>query len=128
MTTPRWVGLGAIVAIHDRQISRHGGTPGMRDRSLLEAGAARPLNRHAYGEADLAVLAAAYAFGIAEAHAFVDGNRRTAFVTGVAFLRINGVKRTFDQVEIVRMMEGLADGSVGEDAFAAWLLGEGMPL
>ncbi|MBM2577129.1 type II toxin-antitoxin system death-on-curing family toxin [Jannaschia sp. Os4] len=125
MTGPRWIPLRAIVAIHDRQIARHGGTPGMRDQTLLEAGVARPMNRHAYGEADLPVLAAAYAFGIAKAHAFVDGNKRSAFVTAATFLRINGTERTFDQAEIVRMMEGLADGSVGEDAFADWLRGQG---
>ena len=121
MSVPRWVGLRAIVAIHDRQIARHGGTAGMRDRGLLEAGAARPLNRHAYGERDLARLGAAYAFGIAKAHAFIDGNKRTAFVAAATFLRVNGVARTFDQVEVVRMSEGLAEDTVDEVAFAAWL-------
>ncbi|MEM8851609.1 MAG: type II toxin-antitoxin system death-on-curing family toxin [Pseudomonadota bacterium] len=124
MTEPRWIPLPVVRAIHDRQIARHGGAAGMRDRSLLEGALARPVNRFGYGETDLTVLAAAYAFGIAKAHAFVDGNKRTAFVTAVTFLRANGSKPTFDQVEIVRMMEGLASGRINEGRFKDWLCQE----
>ncbi|WP_103174604.1 type II toxin-antitoxin system death-on-curing family toxin [Paracoccus sp. SY] len=121
MTGPVWVPLAAVIAIHDRQIARHGGAPGMRDRSLLEAGCARPLNQAAYGTPTLPELAAAYAYGIAKAHAFVDGNKRTAFVTAVTFLRLNGLGFRPDPVHGVRMMEDLASGDVTEAAFAAWL-------
>lgn len=121
MSDPRWASIPGIVAIHDRQISRHGGTPGMRDRGLLEAGCARPLNRHAYGMTDLFQLAAAYAFGIAKAHAFVDGNKRTAFVSAVAFLRMNGHAFRADQADIVRRMDDLASDRMTEGAFAEWL-------
>ena len=78
MTGPIWVPLAAVIAIHDRQIARHGGAPGMRDCSLLEAGCARPLNQAACGTPTLPELAAAYAYGIAKAYAFVDGNKRSA--------------------------------------------------
>ena len=121
MTGPIWVPLAAIIAIHDRQISRHGGAAGMRDRSLLEAGCARPLNQAAYGTPSLPELAAAYAYGIAKAHAFVDGNKRTAFVTALTFLRLNGLGFRPDAVQGVRMMEDLASGDGTEAAFAAWL-------
>ena len=121
MSEPVWVPLTAVIAIHDRQIARHGGAPGMRDRTLIESAIARPMNRAAYGEDDLAVLATAYAFGIAKAHAFVDGNKRTAFVTALTFLRLNGQAFRPEPAEGVRMMEDLASGEVDEDAFAEWL-------
>lgn len=121
MTSSIWVPLAAVIAIHDRQIARHGGAPGMRDRSLLEAGCARPLNHAAYGTPTLPELAAAYAYGIAKGHAFVDGNKRTAFVTALTFLRLNGLGFRPDPVEGVRMMEDLASNDVTEAAFAAWL-------
>ena len=119
--TPIWVPLPAVIIIHDRQISRHGGASGIRDRALLEGGLTRPLNRHGFGEVDLHVLAANYAFGIAKAHAFVDGNKRTAFVTAVTFLALNGVGFQAPPLEVVRNMEDLASGEVSEDGFAAWL-------
>lgn len=128
MSAPLWVPLAAVIAVHDRQIARHGGRPGLRDRALLEMGCARPLNRAARGETGLAELAAAYAFGIAKAHAFVDGNKRTALVTALTFLRLNGYGFRPDPLEGVRMMEGLAAGDVVEDAFAAWLAENMQPL
>jgi death on curing protein len=128
VTAPVWVPLRAVISFHDRQIARHGGAPGMRDISLLEAACARPLNRAAYGESDLHVLAAAYAFGIAKAHAFVDGNKRTAFVTTLTFLRLNGLQMRPDPVAGVRMMEDLAAGEVTEAIFAQWLGRETKPV
>jgi death-on-curing protein len=125
---PVWVPIRAVVAIHDRQIARHGGRPGLRDMALLEAGCARALNLHAYGQPSLAEIAAAYAFGIDKAHAFVDGNKRTAFVTAATFLRLNGRSFRPDPVEGVRMMEALASGAITEAAFAAWLADGMRPL
>jgi death-on-curing protein len=126
--TPVWVPLPAVLSFHDRQIARHGGAPGMRDTTLLEAACARPVNRAAYGDVDLHTLAAAYAFGIAKAHAFIDGNKRTALVTTLTFLRLNGLSMRPDPAEGVRMMEDLAAGEVAEDAFAEWLRGQTRPL
>ena len=80
MTEPIWVPLAAVLAVHDRQISRHGGASGIRDRALLEMGCARAMNLAVYAEPTLAEIAAAYAFGISKAHAFVDGNKRTALL------------------------------------------------
>ena len=128
MSGPVWAPISGVVTVHDRQISRHGGTPGIRDFGLLEMGCARPLNRHAYGTTDLFELAAAYAFGIAKAHAFVDGNKRTAFVTAIGFLRMNGQAFRAAQTEIVRQMEDLASGALSEEGFADWLREGAAPL
>ena len=121
MTQWVWVPLAALYVVHDRQISRHGGAPGTRDPALLEAACARPVNQAAYGDPDVFALAAAYAFGIAKAHAFVDGNKRTAFVAAFTFLRLNGITVRPDPGTGVRMMEDLASSQITEDAFAAWL-------
>jgi len=121
MTGPAWVPIEVVFVVHDRQIVRHGGTPGMRDKALIEMGCARPLNLWAYGKPDTCDLAAAYAFGITKAHGFIDGNKRTALVMALTFLRMNGVTFVPDQVAAVRMMEGLADNTVPEAEFARWL-------
>lgn len=121
MTDPIWVPMQALIVVHDRQISRHGGAPGTRDLALLEMGCARAMNLWAYEQAPLHEIAAAYAFGVAKAHAFIDGNKRTAFVAAVTFLRLNGHVFRPDPVEGVRMMEDLAAGEVSEDAFGDWV-------
>lgn len=116
-----WVPLRALSVIHDRQISRHGGASGTRDPALLEMGCARAMNLAAYSQPDVFDIAAAYAFGIAKAHAFVDGNKRTAFVACFTFLRLNGCNLRPEPKEGVRMMEDLASGVVTETSFASWL-------
>ena len=121
MTALVWVPLQAVLIIHDRQIARHGGASGIRDLTLLEAAMERPRNKVGYGGADLQTLAAAYAFGIAKAHAFVDGNKRTAFVTAATFLRLNGFGLRPDPLDGVTAMEDLAAGTLSEDTFAGWL-------
>ena len=118
-----WVPLPALHIIHDRQIARHGGASGTRDPALLEMGCARALNRAVYEDADLFDIAAAYAYGIAKAHAFVDGNKRTAFVAAFTFLRLNGVFVRPDPGMGVRQMEDLASGDLTEEAFADWVRG-----
>ena len=123
-----WVPLAVITIIHDRQIARHGGASGLRDGGLLEIGAARAINRATYADAGLAEIAAAYAFGIAKAHAFVDGNKRTGFVAALTFLRLNGFAFRPDPVEGVRMMEALASGEIGEARFADWLAAGMTPI
>jgi len=128
MTEPTWVPLAAILAIHDRQIARHGGASGIRDRALLEMGCARAMNLAAYSDAGLAEISAAYAYGISKAHAFVDGNKRTAFVTALTFLRLNGYSFPPPPVEGVRIIEDLASGQVSEEDFARWLSSQMKPM
>ena len=121
MTEPVWVPARAVYIIHDRQIARHGGASGLRDEGLLQGALQRPINKWQYENTDTFGCAAAYAFGIAKAHAFVDGNKRTAFVTSVTFLRLNGWHFVTDPAEGVTFMEELASGAVSEESFRNWL-------
>ena len=121
MTGPIWVPARAVYIIHDRQIARHGGASGLRDEGLLQGALQRPINKWQYENSDTFGCAAAYAFGIAKAHAFVDGNKRTAFVTSVTFLRLNGWHFVTDPAEGVTFMEDLASGAVSEESFRNWL-------
>ena len=121
MTEPVWVPARAVYIIHDRQIARHGGASGLRDDGLLQNALQRPVNKWQYENADTFQCASAYAFGIAKAHAFVDGNKRTAFVTSVTFLRLNGWHFVTEPVEGVTFMEDLASGLVSEESFRNWL-------
>ena len=121
MSEPVWVPARAVYIIHDRQIARHGGASGLRDEGLLQGALQRPINKWQYENSDTFGCAAAYAFGIAKAHAFVDGNKRTAFVTSVTFLRLNGWHFVTDPAEGVTFMEDLASGAVSEERFRNWL-------
>lgn len=107
-------------AVHDRQLAEHGGPRGVKDRGLLESAMARPINKHAYGEGDVCALAAAYAFGVARNHPFVDGNKRTAWVMARLFLTLNGVAIAFDKADAIKVMLALAAGELSEDELAAW--------
>ena len=114
------VALSVILAIHDRQIAEHGGAEGIRDQGAVESALARPANLAAYGEPDVADLAASLAFGLASNHGFVDGNKRTAWVAARLLLRDNGWDVRFDPADAVRSMEKLAAGSMTESDLAAW--------
>jgi death-on-curing protein len=108
------------LAVHDRLLAEHGGGTGVRDRGGLESALARPRNRWEYGEAYLAALAAAYAFGIARNHPFVDGNKRTAWTVANIFLALNELELTFDEVDAIRTVEALAAGALSEEELADW--------
>ena len=116
----RWIGLNVVLAIHDRQLAEHGGADGIRDRNAIESALARPLNLAAYGNPDAADLAAAYAYGLASNHGFLDGNKRTAWVTARLFLADNGQQIEFDAVDAIRIMEDVAGGRIGEANLAVW--------
>lgn len=116
----RWLPTKTVLAIHEEQIRDHGGGSGVRDAGLLESAVARPQNLAAYGEPDLADLAAAYAFGIARNHAFVDGNKRTAFVTAGVFLLRNGAFLDVAETEAAVVFTDLAAGKLTEAELAAW--------
>ena len=117
----RFVGRRALELLHDESLAEHGGRPGLRDEGLLESALARPHQLLAYGEPDLAALAAAYAFGLVRNHAFVDGNKRAAFLAAGLFLALNGWRLEASQLEATRTMLALAAGELPEDAFADWL-------
>lgn len=119
----RWIDKPFAIAIHDRQLSEHGGSPGVRDESLLDSALARPRQLHAYGEPppDFADLAASLAYGLARNHPFVDGNKRTAHVCYRAFLALNGMNVAASDEDKYVTMVALAEGSLPEADFAAWL-------
>ena len=115
-----WIEADTAAAIHDRQLAEHGGPPGVRDPNAFESALARPKNLAAYGKPDAAALAAAYAFGIARNHAFVDGNKRTAWVLARLFLARNGSTLTFDRQEAIATVLALAAGDMSEVELADW--------
>jgi death-on-curing protein len=117
---PVWLEAAIALAIHDRQLAEHGGGTGVRDQGALDSALARPLNRWHYGEDDLAALAAAYAYGVARNHPFVDGNKRTAWVLARLFLALNQAALSFAAEDAIRAMLALAAGELEEEALAAW--------
>lgn len=118
-----WVTLDVALAAHHEQIAEHGGGEGVRDFGLLDSAMARPLNLDAFGEPDAADLAAAYAFGIARNHPFVDGNKRTAAVVSEAFLLLNGFALGASDAEVVVAFLALAAGELSEEELADWFRG-----
>ncbi|MGK2962863.1 MAG: type II toxin-antitoxin system death-on-curing family toxin [Gemmatimonadaceae bacterium] len=118
---PRWISRAALSAIHAAQIREHGGTPGTRDENLMEAALARPRHKWSYATSpDFATLAAAYAFGLAKNHGFIDGNKRTAFMAAYSFLGLNGFDFEAEEAGVVQTMEQLAAGKLSERQLAAW--------
>ena len=117
---PEWLDEQDVVAIHRRQIAEHGGSEGVRDQGLLQSALARPQNAFHNHFISLARLAAAYAFGIAKNHAFMDGNKRTALVVSLTFLRVNGYKVNSSQEENYRTFYALAEGKLSEEELAGW--------
>ena len=116
-----WIELQTVLAVHEEQLAEHGGAAGMRDMALLESALARPKQSAAHGTRDVADLAAAYGFGLARNHAFVDGNKRSAFVSVELFLELNGSSLNAEDAECVVMMLALAAGELDESAFANWV-------
>jgi death on curing protein len=116
-----WLDPAVMAAVHDEQLAEHGGAAGTRDDGLLQSALARPRNLATYGDPDVADLAAAYGFGIARNHPFVDGNKRTAFVAVELFLALNEAELTAADADCVMTMLDVAAGSIDEPTFAAWI-------
>lgn len=112
-----------VIAAHHEQLAEHGGAAGIRDAGLLDSALARPENLAAYGDPDVAALAAAYGFGIVRNHPFVDGNKRAALIATELFLALNGFDLVVDDAECVLVVLALAAGDLKEEEFAAWLRG-----
>ena len=121
MKEPAWVLRPVVEAVHDAELAEHGGAPGIRDVALLDSALARPQHLFAYRRVDLCDMAAAYAFGIARNHPFIDGNKRTAFLTAYVFLGRNGLDLSASETNVVAAMLALASGELKESEFAAWL-------
>jgi death-on-curing protein len=121
MNEPIWLDVAEVDDMHAEQLALFGGADGIRDQGMLESALARPRNRWHYGERDLAVLAAAYAYGLARNHAFVDGNKRAAFHALVVFLRMNDVDFRPDPAQATTMILALAAGEVSEESLTRWI-------
>ncbi|MFZ0593933.1 MAG: type II toxin-antitoxin system death-on-curing family toxin [Bryobacteraceae bacterium] len=122
MKEPGWIRKDTVYAIHDAQLAEHGGSDGVRDAGLIESALARAQNAYAYNKrASVSELAAAYCYGLAKNHGFVDGNKRVAAVVCELFLELNGYRLTAGDADWLTVMLALADGSLEEAALAEWL-------
>ncbi len=118
-----WINPWVLMAAHDEQLAEHGGASGVRDAGLFESALARSQQLAAYGEPDIADLAASYGVGLVKNHPFVDGNERTAFVAVQLFLVLNGCQIQAGASEHVLTMLAVASGDIDEVSFAAWIRG-----
>jgi death-on-curing protein len=118
---PVWVGEAVVLAMHDRLLAEHGGSSGLRDNALLESALARPQQLLAYGDADIYDLAAAYAAGILHNNPFVDGNKRTGFMTAYVFLARNRIQLAASEIDVAQFVTALAANELEETEFADWL-------
>jgi death on curing protein len=122
---PNWLSFEQVLAMHSRQLRRFVGPPSLRDEGILRSALERPVNKWQYEQADdqldLALLAAAYAFGLAKNHAFVDGNKRIALMAMVVFPRKNGVHFAPDPAQSTKIILALAAGEVSEESLTRWI-------
>ena len=121
MTTWRWIASETLFAVHDRVISDHGGLPDIRDPGAVESALARARNLASYGDADAAVLATAYAYGLLRNHGFLDGNKRIAWMAARLFLADNGYCLRFDPLDAIHTVERAAAGQLTEAELASWV-------
>lgn len=121
MNEPRWLSLEEVLVIHERQLATFGGAAGMRDQGALESALSRPKNKWLYEDASLVQMGSAYGFGLARNHPFVDGNKRVAFLSMSAFLRLNGLRFAPTQPSATAMMISLAAGDIDEAGLARWI-------
>ena len=121
MKEPIWVSKAVVLAMHDELLAEHGGTSGIHDEALLDSALHRPLNILAYGARDLFTLATAYISGIVRNHPFMDGNKRTAYVTGGIFLERNGKTLIASEEEATEFMLALVSKKITDDDFTRWL-------
>ncbi len=119
---PRWLSRVAVDAIHHDQLREHGGLPGVRDESVLEAALARPQQKWHYAEdPDLASVAAAYGFGLVKNHPYRDGNKRIGLLAIATFLGMNGYELKATDADVVTEILALADNRVSEEELTDWI-------
>lgn len=123
-----WIDPSVVRAVHEAQLAEHGGGVGLRDAGFLDSALSRPRNLAAYGEPEVADLAAAYGFGVARNHPFVDGNKRTAFVCIELFLALNGYSFGASDIDCVNAILALAAGELDEPALATWIRAHAEPV
>ncbi len=118
---PQWIDLSVVLAIHEQQIAEHGGSLGIRDLGMIESALWRPQNLLLYNDPDIFDLAAAYGYGLAQNHGFIDGNKRTAYVATRLFLILNGYDISASAIEKVVTFEKVGKGEIDQAALASWL-------
>jgi death-on-curing protein len=123
-----WIEKQALILLHNISLAEHGGSPGLRDEGLLDSALARPQNLVAYGEPDIAALAASYGYGLAKNHPFIDGNKRAAFLGIGLCLDLNGLALEVEQPEAIATIFALAAGELSENELAAWIRERATPL
>ena len=121
MSKFKWIDKQLLIILHDESLALHGGASGIRDEKLLDSALHRPINLAVYGEPDYADLAAAYGIGLVKNHAFVDGNKRVAFLSVGLFLMLNGYKLTATQVDATLIMMAVAASDIDEVQFVEWI-------
>lgn len=121
MSAWKWINHEVLLLLHDESLAEHGGASGLRDQGLLESALARPLNLALYETPDVADLAAAYGVGLAKNHAFVDGNKRAAFLAVGLLLALNGYRLSATQADATLVMLSVASGNLPEADFANWI-------
>jgi len=121
---PIWVQQRVVIAAHEESLAEHGGPSGIRDPGMLESALAQPKNLYAYSETEpsLQRMAAAYAFGIAANHPFVDGNERTGLIASFTFLKLNGLRVSAEKTDCYATFYGLAAGTISEEQLAEWFI------
>lgn len=118
---PQWIDLSVVLAIHEQQIAEHGGSLGIRDLGMIESALGRPQNLLLYNDPDIFDLAAAYGYGLAQNHGFIDGNKRTAYVVTRLFLVLNGYDISASEIKKVITFEKVGKGEIDQTALASWL-------
>ena len=121
MNEPIWLDVEILIDLHAEQLALFGGPDGIRDQGMLESALGRPINKFTNGETDLAALAAAYAFGIARNHPFIDGNKRAAFGALIVFLGLNDIDFLVPSESATAMILSLASGEVNEEGLTRWI-------
>ncbi|OIQ63829.1 toxin Doc [mine drainage metagenome] len=121
MSRWKWINRQVLLLLHDESLAEHGGASGLRDEGLLDSALARPLNLALYEQPDIAELAASYGVGLAKNHAFIDGNKRAAFLAVGLFLALNGYRLSATQADATLIMLSVASGGSPEADFANWI-------
>ncbi|MBB5036285.1 type II toxin-antitoxin system death-on-curing family toxin [Prosthecobacter dejongeii] len=127
MNEPEWIEKETVLGLHEQSLHDHGGSPGIRDEGLLDSALGKPINVFAYGHPTLFDLAASYVYGLVKNHLFLDGNKRTGFITGILMLELNGYHFTAGEADAAVRTLALAAGEMTEAAYAAWLESNSAP-
>jgi death on curing protein len=120
LNEPDFLSLEEVIAIHDDQLLRYGGRPGILDMARLQTAVAVPTTGAGgdYFHTDIFLMAAAYLYHISQDHPFVDGNKRTGVVAAIVFLYLNGLRIETEELDLEEMVISVAEGRTDKPAIA----------